>query len=221
MKYINYVKFLFIIFVGLFFIEVKALNGCPSDEIKNLKELANNIEIKTSYDIVKNSDDIEYAQYSVQVINVNEDLKILYRDSSNSQFTKIEVSELESYKFEGGSKLEFKIYSYTANVCTNELLRTITVELPKYNYYYSENKEKCDKYPDFEYCAKFKNVKYSEFSKIDNLFDKYINNNTSIVDSIQNGNYTIYIILSLSIIIIIIVIVVIIRRKYRKKKLDF
>ena len=188
------IKYLLILIISISFINVKAVSKCSTDEMNNLKELASNMEFKTSYDYFTDENGIELVKYTLKVSNMNDNLKILYRENSSYEFRQVSVSELENYTFMDGLKLEFKIYSYTANLCTNELLRTVKIDLPKYNYYYSINKEKCSKYPEFKYCKEFMNIDNIDVTTIDKLFSEYINENGTIVDKIDN-NKTLYIII--------------------------
>jgi len=216
MKRIKYV----LMFIFLFSVlNVKAIDGCQNDEMTHLRELAGLVEFKTSYEITKDLDDVNRAVYSIQVINMNDDLKILYRDDSSSEFELVSKEELESYKFLDGTTLEFRIYSYTANMCTNELLKTEKVELVKYNHYYDENKEKCERYPDFKYCKEFMNVSYDEFEEIDKLFDKYVKEDGGIVLDIESNNTYIYIIGGVLLGIAVITGIIVYRRN-KKKKLE-
>ena len=213
------IRICLLIMIMLFTINVKA-DSCSDTEMARLKELANNVEFKSSYEIIENSDEIQVAKYTIKVINMNDDLKILYRESSDSVLEEISVSELESLKFDGGYTLEFRIYSYTANVCTNKLLTTKKVELLKYNSYYAENKEKCDKYPEFKYCKEFMNVKHSEFDKIDEEFSKYLAQNGNFSVTVKENNYIIYIIGGV-VLFSLIGVGTLIAIKRRKKKIEF
>ena len=170
----------------LSFSNVYASNSCSTDEKNRLLELANNVSINYEQVLEENdeNDDIELdSYYKLRVHNLDKDLK-LYLENDDNEFVLPTINKLEEEYFNNGEKLVFKIYSFSLNGCTNQLLRTITLDLPYYNEYYYFNKEKCQKYSEFKYCTEYLD-KENDLDKeeIDNLFNEYIKENTSIVKS--------------------------------------
>lgn len=188
MKKVKYI--IFLVFIFFVFYEVKAAT-CSNDEIKRLQEVANNVEIKTNYEIkvyekeYEEDDDTDldfvdaYAIYKINIVNSNSELLYYYKTSKIENKELVDINNLANMTFTEDDKLTFYIYSNTLSTCPLKLLKTINVELPVYNRYYYQNKEKCNLYPDFKYCKEFMKVNSNDYEKIDNLFDEYINENTS------------------------------------------
>ena len=224
MKKIKYILLLSIIFC---FINVKAVNKCTMEEINRLNELAKNVQFKTSYEIkpIETTNEAEEkvvvdveAIYKIQIVNNNDDLQYFYKDFSSGKKIKVTANELENLEFFSGQALEIYIYSYTTNLCTDELLRTETIKLPTYNRYYYLNKDKCQENPNFKYCKEFMDINIS-YDDIDEQFGKYINEKN--ISTIFNffGQKILYI-MAVSVLITIIILIIVLKINKRKKKLD-
>lgn len=212
MKKIKYlIVFIIISFIS---INVKAVN-CSTDELNNLKELANNVEIIYDYQIEEDKENKQIdVYYTIQVLNMNEDLQFRF-----DKKTPTTVSEITNNSYREGEKLTVSLYSYTEESCTNDLLRTLEVDFPYYNSYYYYNKDKCNTNPNFKYCQEFMYTYDKTFDEIDKLFNDYLNGDSS--NNINNNtenNYLIYIAISAIFVVLITVIIIIIIK--RKKKLD-
>ncbi len=172
-----------IVFVILFFISLNVyavdVPACTDSEMTRLKEIANNVSFKKSYQIDDEEDDSVSFFYNVDIINFDSDLKISYLDSLSDEDERINLNsgqEIPTVFYEGSS-VKFSIYAYTNNLCTGKLLKTVTLEFPVYNDYYYFNKEKCQNNMNFKYCKEYLDVSEIEFSKIDKLFDEYLQKN--------------------------------------------
>ena len=110
----------------------------------------------------------------------------------------------------------FELYSYVDNLCTDELIKKVVVDLPTVNSYYYFNKEKCLENPDFKYCQEFLDIKDISYEEIDKLFQEYIKKDDN-NSSKKNNNYLLYILIGISVAIIITITLVI---KHRKNKED-
>ena len=198
-------------------LNVSAIDACTTSEMTRLRELANNVKFNYNYKIEYESEEDEelWMAYSFEILNYNDDLKIYLNDQSNL----IDVNTFQNQEFSRGENIVFYIYSYTDNLCTDELLRTINVELPVYNTYYYFNKERCEEYPDFEYCEEFMNVSEYSFSEIDEMFQKYVDGD-NIIDLITDDNYRLYFIFGGIGLILVIIIVCFIFIKRKRKKDD-
>ena len=182
MKLIKIFTFCLIYFIA---INVYAIDipECTTSEMTRLKELANNVKFKRSYEM-KVDEAYEYVDliYNIDVINYADGLRIYYKPSNDEDEDEYELKKGE--KLEGymaGEKIKITIKSYTPNYCTNKVLKTTTITLPVYNKYYYFNKDKCQKYPKFKYCTEFMDIKSKSFDEIDKLLDTYIksgNNDT-------------------------------------------
>lgn len=231
------IKYLIPILIMFIVVNVKAIDACTPEEMNRLRELAKNVQFKTEYELFYSEEDdyedettenghIASVYYMVKVINMNENLKILMKNNDNNKYEKVNLDD-EMYlqggdisSFSPGSNITLKIYSYTTNLCTNELLRTETIKFDSYNYWYSNNKEECKNYPDFKYCKEFMEVNKDD-EEIDKLFNEYKKDtkgesNSKILDFISNNKYVIIII---SAVIIIGVAVFIILKRNKKEKI--
>lgn len=212
-------KYKSILLIGLFFIttNVFAINDCTNNEMKRLNELANNVKITYDYVIDEEIEKRTIAGFFyVQINNLSDDLQIYLKDMSGN-LKLYSKDEIEEKDFNFGSTEKFYIYSYTDNLCTNKLIKTITIKFPSVNPYYYYNKEKCIEHTDFKYCQEFLNHDL-DLDEIDELYNEYINKNNINDQKTKpfNKNY-IYIIIASFLIIIIIIFIVIKIRKNKKE----
>lgn len=221
MKRIKYI--LPIVLFGLV-TNVKAIDACTTEEMSRVRELANQIEIKTNYRIEEDEErkkngasDYLDVIYTIDVVNLSEDLKIYYKNISDIDSIELDPTELQDTEFSEGQKIKFDIYSYTTNLCTNEFLKSITIEFPVYSRYYYVNKEKCVENPEFEYCKEFQDNGDKSIEEIDKLLEEYKNKKTDNSENeIKNellNNYSIIIAIGIVVIVILFIII-----KVKKKK---
>lgn len=226
-------RYLICIFIFVICMDVKAVDTCSTEELARLKELANNVEIKYEYELVKydvEDEDIEKNYdviFKLKVLNFHDNLKLYENNNDEDNNNYINIEDFEDTNFWPGKSFTFQIYSYVDNDCTYKVLRNFSFKLPYYNDYYHLHKEKCDQYKEFEYCSELINQKIDkDDEEINEMFDKYIqslddnkknnkNNNTfqSILD-IFNNQFIIYGIVA----VIITLIIVIIVKKNKKRK---
>ena len=211
-----------LIFIIIFFIslQVNAVQSCTDNEMERLRELAKNVNFQINSKIEEGNELIDsetkkyiYNSYDIKIINFDSDLKIKYKNEQIGENTL--TSETTSINnLDEDSEITFYIYSYTDNLCTDKILRTVKVDLPIYNVYYHTNKEKCEKYPDFKYCKKYLDVTTKDFSEIDKEFDEYIESNDTVNGDKTNRN--IYYIIGAVVAISLIVILLIFIKKKKK-----
>ncbi len=220
-KIIYFLTFVFLFFVGS---DVFALTACDSSELTSLKELAKNVQFKTNYKISTNSEKIDNEVYdsisliySIDIINFSKDLKISYDDEGSEELLYYRTNKIEDLA--EGSKIKFNIYSYTADYCTNKLLRTVTVDLPIYNDYYYFNKEKCEAAPNFKYCKEFLDTSDLSEEEFNKLYDEYTKP-TEVKKEEKKDKTTIYIIAGSALFLVVIAIITIIVVKKRRKSDD-
>lgn len=208
-------KYLSLIIIFLITSNVYAIDECSTKEMNRLKELANNVKINYNYEIQEKElyqdDYIATINYTINFLNLNNELKVYYNNINGLT----DISSFDNTNLKEGAHLEFSIYSYTTNLCTNTLLKKITLDLPYYNNYYYKNKEKCLNYPDFKYCQEFMEVSEDDFFKIDQEFSQYIKDDSK--KDLDKDNKKIYIIISLIVIVFLILLVIIIIKKRNKK----
>ena len=211
------IKYLILIVLFLINIDVKAVDSCTTDEMARLKELANNVEFKYDYEIdedlnAKNQglDDYLLVEYKLKELNVSNDIRISIDSLNDSTNLEIINTNYDEINLGEGDKITFKIYSHTTNLCTDRLLRTVTITLPYYSRYYYVNKDKCLEYKDFEFCQELMDYKtrYTN-EEIDELLKDYLeeNNDSNNIVDITNFNYY-YLIPIISFIVIVVILIV-------------
>ena len=218
------IKYLVIILIICISINVKAINlhQCQNEELKQLTELANQVQFKPNYTLSEKSVEGEgvinvEAIYNLELLNDNSKLKYYYVDNNTKE--EVTASSLNEINFYGGQTISIQIYSKTLTVCTNKILKTEVIKLPKYNMFYYDNKEQCQKYQEFKYCKEFIDTGIS-YSEMEDLFDEYIKANTTTEENnfIKDNKY--YIIGILSMVLIIIgVSIIVINNKNKKEKI--
>lgn len=197
-------------------LKVDAYEACTQSEMERLKELAKNVEFKPSYEISYVDDENKNVEvnYKIQIINFDSDLRIEYTSKYEEEDT-LKSDTKEITNLADGDKFTFKIYSYTTNLCTDEILKTVTVDLPKVNDYYYFNKEKCDDNKDFKYCKEFMNTDDLDFEDIDKEFEEYLNPN--IEELINKMDKKIFIYIGIGVGVIVVGTIVIVCLKKKKK----
>ncbi len=214
------VKVLTILLLGLSLKNVNADSLCETSELKRLKELANNVQFKTKYEVV--STDEEYKEiivkYDIEIVNFDEDLRIEYKSQYDDDSVSIK-SDTTNISGINPGKITFKIYAWTTNLCVDEYLRTVTINLENLNSYYYFNKEKCDQNPDFKYCKEFLDTTGADFDEIDKEFEEYLNPSAKdVVDKVIKGNIPWYFYVGGGVLVVgIIGTVIFIVTKKRKK----
>ena len=104
-----------ILMIVLFFIttNVFAINDCTNDEMKRLRELANNVKITYEYTVDDEiiEEETVYVHYNIKVINLSDDLKIYYSGEDNNlrAYSKEEIEDME---FSAGITNKFFIFLY-------------------------------------------------------------------------------------------------------------
>ncbi|MBQ8471958.1 MAG: hypothetical protein IJ501_00475 [Bacilli bacterium] len=214
------------IFILIFFnsLNTLALDECTNDELKRLKELANNVEFQTKYefasDLIIDSEDEKrvYIDYSINILNFSDDLKIVYKVNDSDPSYTLTSKENIIDNLAPKNKITFYIYSYINNLCTDELLKTKSITLKSYNDYYYFNKEECEKYPNFKYCEEFMDIEERSFDEIDELFSEY-KKDMKKDDFKEIKDSSLYLIIGIILIILVIMIVVIkLVKNYKKKE---
>ncbi len=198
-------------------LKVDAYEACTNSEMERLKELAKNVEFKPSYEIGYVDEDNKSVEvnYKVEIINFNSDLRIEYTSKYEEEGT-IKSDTKEINNLADGDKITFKIYSYTTNLCTDEILRTVSIELPKVNDYYYFNKEKCNDNKEFKYCKEFMDTDNVEFEDIDKEFEEYLNPNINEIINKLDKKVFIYIGIGVGVIIAGVVVFVILKKKKKE-----
>ena len=221
----NLKKIITIVILFFIYTNVFAIDACTTTEMTRLKELANNVEVKTNhnFDIVNQGSKTVYVLYDIEILNLDEDLKISYKDMKDSEGETISLKPNEN-KIEGiaeGKTINIYIYSYTINMCTDRLLRTITINLPYYSDFYYLNKDRCIENQDFEYCKEFVKDSSKIYEVVEGEFEDFLKAKEAKEEPKNNNINDIYIYIAIGaigLITIIVIVLIIIRRKIKKKE---
>ncbi len=203
-------RYLFI-FILLLPINYIYADVCDSNDIERLKELANHVEINYSYDQSEPQYDGEnynksYNLYNISIYNLVDDIYIVNDNEDVFRVSDAVNGIITDYAFAGNRNY----YVYSTN-CEGILLRTIRLDLKKFNVYseYDECKGLegkvyvCDKWYQG-------NLDYATFiSEI----EKYKKDNDSGVNDHSNNSYYIFIIGGVLLVIFFLVFVFIRRKR--------
>ena len=219
----KFIYTLVICLISFYTTNVFAINECTKEEKSRLQELANNIKIQYDYRLREDIIDGEVLEvepiYKLKMLNSNADLRYEYKFANESEKKAIrdyEIGDLEVYE---GDILDFYIYSYTNNLCTNQFIKKIRVVLPVYNYFYYYNKDKCLEYSDFKYCKEFLDTSNLDYDQIETEFNEYIEAQKKENKSNFFKDNLVYIIISILVLIIIAVVIIILRQKKKHEDL--
>ena len=165
------VRYLLLSLLLIVTFNVKAAESdCKKEENDRLKALANKIEFDYDYKLVD-----EKAVFSINAVNLNEDLKVLiindYYNDDYKEFKDDGTHKATLSGFEPGKKITITIKGYVPNWCSGKTIMTKTIKLPYYNYYYDE--EKCAGNEDFKYCKQLIDVNLTK-SEFDKQFELYL-----------------------------------------------
>lgn len=207
-------KCLSLIIIFLITSNVYAIDDCSTKEMNRLKELANNVKFTYSYQVEEESKEEEYiiALYKFEVLNLSSDLHLVYNKKVISE------NDLKNIDFYDRHQV-FELYSYVDNLCTDELVKKVEIDLPVLNSYYYFNKEKCLEYPDFKYCQEFLDINDISYDEIDKLFLEYTKEDNNDSSKKEDNNILYIIIGSVCISILVIISIILIIKKRNKEDL--
>ena len=144
MKKILYV----IIFIMCFTFKINDIYAAKTDEFLEIyKKEAEKVTVKYQLDenYTDENGNKKNGMFIIEISNLTEGLKIKIDDGDFIRYDKTDNGILILNGVESGIK---KIYIYTVEVPT--YLRTITVNIPKYNYY--SEREECNGITDLDVC---------------------------------------------------------------------
>lgn len=208
------VIFLLVLILILFF-ESNVYAICDTTDIKRLKEVAGNVEFTYEHNVYGDDTDLESvwaSVYDIVVSGVTEEL-VVFDGDGNKYYSYNNDGNV--YIRTSSGKRKILIYS---NMCSGTLLRTITLDLPVFNFNSISEECKKDEFKDLDICAEFLEDK-EEVIQGDE-FEKYIEDvkkrQSSIFYKIKNFvvNNIIYVIIGG---VIVLVIGIILFSRYRKR----
>ena len=192
---------------------------CDSTDIKRLRVLANDVDISYEYndDIYDDDGFLIYDTYKVIISNLSDELYVI-ESKTNLDLRNYSVNDgsITIDRLYSGNK-SFKIYSRN---CSNKLLKTYSIKLPKFNNYSTD--PNCEGHENLDICQKFydsSNVDYYEFMEMINNSDNKDTDDNKSKDENKyikfiKDNY-IYISIGGGVLIIIIIVLIILRHKKR------
>lgn len=219
-------KIYIILSVVLFFIVTPSVNAamCDKTDILKKKSEANNINIE--YELVKNKDGSSNVSglFDIKITGLTENLIIKEETTQKTYFSKPNNGGTILIENVEGGNLVFKI---NYKKCANKLLRTIKVNLPKYNVYSlrdeceninEEELEICGKWYQGELNDEIFNEKIKEYQKEQEELRKQEENKTMFEKIIEKAidyllEYYIYVISAIVVIVIITLTITLRRRR--------
>lgn len=213
-------KVFMIFFIGIIsfttFKERVYADICDNADIQRLKELANIVDV--SYEYIENSstgnsEDDSWIDnmYYVFVSNLNEEL---YIKKGTREYYYSDVKDGVLQFIQNSGTIQLVIYS---NACSGKVLRTINLELPKFNTY--SYRQECNDLAELnlDFCDEWYQG-YLDDRIFDSLIEPYINGDISEVTFFDRiiqllRQYYIFIILGL----LVIVGIILFWKNYRKR----
>lgn len=176
-------KKILVIMILLFsFPMIISADECSNENKTRLQKLANNIST-----LVVEQDD---GFFSIVFSGLSKELKIYsqsdYLNHYNTMPTTIGETTVEDLV--AGNTYQFRVSGYAT--CYSTAIRTITINIPKKNIYYSTSV--CLDVPDFPLCQKWASVsiKYDELTKkVNEYIENSKKNTTNTVDNTGKNNF--------------------------------
>jgi len=211
-------KFLlfFIVIMMVFNVKAITLEACTTEKMNALKEIANKMEFNYTY-VMKENDGIKYPEFTINVSNMNKEIKVLIINDFYSLDYKEFVNKDGKSSMSGfkqGEKVVITSKAYTPDKCSTNTVLTKTIKLPYYNQYYEE--DFCLENPNFKYCEEFTDTDLS-YEKYYKEKEKYLSDKEKLEEKDEKQSKS-NIILIISIIggIVVVggaVVFIIVRRK--------
>ena len=146
---------------------VNAASICSLTEQSELREKANNVKINseivedTIEDTINDySMTVKVEKFEITVLNLDDDLYLKVFDDTTKEEKKLTNSSSDdnviTFSLETSTDIEhlkFYIYSSLMTSCPDELYKTISVTIPRYNSYYDMGV--CEEHRDLELCEKY------------------------------------------------------------------
>lgn len=214
MKKLGYLLFVILILIT---VNVKADDNCDSKELARLKELAKKIEFDYDYKLVD-----EKAVFSINAVNLNEDLKVLiikdYYSDNYREFKNNSEHKATLDNFSSGERIVVTIKGFVPNWCSGKTVLTKTIKLPYYNYYYDE--EKCNGNEDFKYCKILinSNISEKEFNKQFELYLKNKEAKNTPSNEVSKNNTSLYLMIAGGVLLVAMIIILVNAIIKRRKK---
>lgn len=224
MKQLKYILFSFLII----FLSIISVNAqCTNEELLAEKEKAENIKITYKHlgEVTKDDGSKVYNEFLVTTKNLAEGQYIYLSPLANEDF--VEKDNTIQITLTTG-KWEYNIYSSKCK----EIVKTINVNLPKFNMYSIDSLCKdidgddftlCSKYLEYEVSRETFERKINEYRKTHTINNKDNNKEENIsINYIINkaldfiNKYNLYIV-GFLLVILIILIIIIIKKKLKKR----
>ena len=216
----RYFRYLFLIFIlSIMFINNINAEVCNADEIKRLKEIANNVTVTYDYDEERDENGI-YGYYLVTVSGLTEE--IYGQTSLDNEIFRFHYSSenggVDSYNLFSDIR-EINIYS---SKCDDKKLRTLKLDYPYYNIYHTYSECENISGDDLYVCGKFtdKKISYSTFMNEINKYNKSDKKKNDSDEFLVNFIKKYFYIVIVGVIVLILFIIRLIRFWKNKHVLD-
>lgn len=210
----RYIKILFIIVCYFAYSSNVLADLCDKEHIKELKELANKVDVNYEYIVDEDEDGDGEITINVYSVDVNLLSNELYLSDGKKEYYFNDFENGIVNLYYNASKINFDIHSTR---CFDYKLRTISIDLPKYNTY--SYKSECKELSEYELdvCDPWYQGTIND-NYFDSVVNKYLNipkEKETIIDILINFYNKYQLIIIGSILLIVLVIIGIV--SYRKR----
>lgn len=161
-------------FLMMLSFNVKAASTCSSEREMELSSLANNVNVDyINYEKAMDDGMLEGEEvgtspaFYIRVYNLSSDLNLKVNLDGSKNYTYVSSTDaaddgviyLDNSFADSINNYNLTIRSNDSN-CQNEVLRTITITLPMFNYFYVNGE--CEANADFYLCQEFTTTDYSD-----------------------------------------------------------
>lgn len=206
-------KFIFLMLSIFFVITDVYADECSTQEYRELKQLAN--EINFSYEFDSNT-----TVFKVNIYNFD---KKFYIISSDLGYIEYKSNKQYIGNYIKGGTYKVNVYASNYSNCGGEKLTTLKFYIPTYNNYYTW--EECNNNRELDICKKWydtSDISEEEFKKEIQKHNENSSNKDSFVKlvvSFLKNNY-IYVLTFLGLSTLIVVIYIVVKNS-RRKKIDW
>ena len=212
-----------LVFMYVFPIQVSAV--CVDSELAKLNNAVSESEI--TYEYIKDN------EFSITISNITQDFYV--QEFPAGEYTASFVFSPTGYstmdEFIGGTTLQFNFYASYDTACAYTVLRTVTVILPKENFYYTSSI--CDGAEAFFLCKKFANTDDYTYKEIVEKLEEYkisneveetkeaeeVVNKDSLWVNLYNSFFDNFMFIMISIIVLSVSGIIIIRIREKRRSL--
>ena len=154
-----------------------------NNEVKNIKvnyevkekELPKGVNVPDEY--IGTDYVVKEEYFQINILNLTENEVVKVTNDKNKNVITIKYSDTTdgNYSFDWDdlsaiTKLSFEVLTSNKTGCSDESIKTLTLQLPRYNSYSQSNV--CETMPDYYLCQKYVTYDYVDYSSFSNSIAK-------------------------------------------------